>query len=98
MSKERKRRGMAKLLSPRAVCVSTHLPGLVVLEKAFEFPALLFGEDLFHAGAAIAQHGAVVLPAIVKDGFHLLLLRGREIQLAPHPRKVLGLARRSVEC
>src|ERR1035441_7400092 len=64
------------------------LLGLAFLKDALELPALLLVEYLFHLGFAVAQHGAVVLPEVVEDGFHLLLLSRREIQFTLHPREI----------
>src|ERR1035437_7420762 len=79
-----------------------HLPGLAFLQDALEFLALLLVENLFHLGLAFAQHGAVILPEIIEDGFHLLLLGGREIEFALHPGEIelpthWGIERRLVQ-
>src|ERR1035437_4163085 len=65
-----------------------HLPGLAFLQDALEFLALLLVENLFHLGLAFAQHGAVILPEIIEDGLHLLLLGRREVEFALHPGEI----------
>src|SRR5260370_41206582 len=67
------------------------------LEDVLEFSALLFVENLFDLGFAVAQYGAVILPEIVEDGFHLFLLNRSEIEFALHPVEIKLLTSRSVE-
>src|ERR1022692_2746922 len=64
------------------------LPRLAFLQDALEFPALLVVEDLFDLGLAFTQHGSVILPEIVEDGLHLLLLDCREVEFALHAREI----------
>src|ERR1035437_8699430 len=73
------------------------LSRLPFLQNPLEFPALLFGEDLFDLGLAFTQYSTIVLPEIVEDGLHLLLLDRREIEFALHPREIEFLAGRRVE-
>src|ERR1035437_7876124 len=107
-NKKRSWRMLANPLSSRATHLSSRaeigpwaginpLPGLAFLKDALEFPALLLVENLFDLGFAFAQHGAVIGPEIIQDGLHLLLLGGREVQFALHPREIDFPARGGIE-
>src|ERR1039458_6992728 len=73
------------------------LPRLAFLKDALELLALLLIEYLFHFSLAFAQHGAVVLPEIIEDGLHLLLLGRREVEFALHPGEIELPAHGSIE-
>src|ERR1039457_7488620 len=75
-------------LDPLFAQILASLPGLALLQDALEFPALLLVENLLHLGLAFAQYGAVILPEIIEDGFHLLLLGGREVEFALHAGEI----------
>src|ERR1039458_1741078 len=65
---------------------------LLFLQQAGEFLALFRGENLLDTAAAFAEHGAVILPEIVEDGFDLIGLRRREVEFFLQAVKVEGLA------
>src|ERR1035438_3171584 len=65
---------------------------LLFLQQADEFPALFRGENLLDTATAFAEHGAVILPEIVEDGFDLIGLRRREVEFFLEAVKVEGLA------
>src|SRR6202142_1821938 len=73
------------------------LPRLAFLQDALELLALLLVENLFHFSLAFAQHGAVVLPEIIEDGLHLLLLGRRKVEFALHPGEIELPADGSIE-
>src|ERR1035437_5949954 len=88
------RRGTLWVRRPNRRMLLSPLP---FLQNPLEFPALLFGEDLFDLGLAFTQYSTIVLPEIVEDGLHLLLLDRREIELPLHPREIEFLDGRRVE-
>src|ERR1035441_6170525 len=86
-----------KLLSTHTATAEVPLPKLLVLQETLEFSALLLVEDLLDLGFAFAQYRAVVLPEVIEDGLHLLLLGRREVEFPLHPREIEFPAHGGVE-
>ena len=69
------------ITSDKRVIGTVGVSDLVIVDSP---DALLLVENLFNPRSAVAEHGAVVHPAIIQHRFHLLPLCGCQVEFALH--------------